>query len=65
MKVVVEEVRKFICVMKTKFLFSDNFPFQSQQAALVVFQTVRHLVLSGAMSEEALITRYFGTIESC
>ena len=64
MKVVVEELRKFICVMKTKFLFLENFPFQSQQAALIVFQSGIHLLLSGTISEVALITRYFGTIET-
>ena len=46
--------------------FLENFPFQSQQAALImVFQSGIHLLLSGTISEEALITRYFGTIETC
>ena len=37
MKVIVEKVRKFISVMKTKFLCLMNFPFYKQQAALRVF----------------------------
>ena len=37
MKVVVENFLKFICVMKTKFLWLTNFPFYNQQAALRVF----------------------------
>ena len=37
MKVVVEKFLKFICVMKTKFLWLTNFPFYNQQAALRVF----------------------------
>ena len=45
--------------------FLENFPFQSQQATLImVFQSGIHLLLSGAISEVALITRYFGTIET-
>ena len=44
--------------------FLENFPFQGQQAALIVFQSRIHLLLSGTISEEALITRYFGTIET-
>ena len=34
MKVEVEKARKFICLMKTKFLCLENFPFQKQQTAL-------------------------------
>ena len=63
MKVVVEIVSKFICVMKTKFLSLENFPFHIQQADLKVFIRI-HLLLSGTISAEVLIKRYFGTIET-
>ena len=61
MKVVVEEVRKFI--WKRNPFILKNFPFQSQQATLMVFQSGINLLLSATISEEALITRYFGTTE--
>ena len=65
MKVVVEKARKFICLTKTKFLCLENFPFHNQQVARSVFQSGIHLLLSGTISEEALITQYFDTIETC
>ena len=58
-KVVVEKVRKFICVMKTRIsLFTTNKPLPECLSGI-------HLLLFGKISEEALITRYFGTIETC
>ena len=34
MKVVVEKVHKFICVIAKKIICLENFPFHNQQAAL-------------------------------
>ena len=59
MKVVVENVRKFICVIIRKILCLENFPFPFQ------FQSGTRLLLSSTISEEASVTRYFGTIETC
>ena len=65
MKVVVEKVRRFICVVKTKFPCFENFPFHDQKAALSVYPEHICRLLSGTISEEALITRYFGSMETC
>ena len=66
MKVVVEEVRKYICVMKTKIPLFRRFPFSgTTNKPLSECLYGIHLLLSGTISEEALITRYFGTIETC
>ena len=66
MKVVVEEVRKYICVMKTKIPLFRRFPFSgTTNKPLSECLYGINLLLSGTISEEALITRYFGTIETC
>ena len=63
MKVVIENVPKFVRVMKTKFLCLDNFHFPAQPTSH--FHSIQlsgiHLSLSGAISEEALIALQFGT----
>ena len=64
MKVVIENVRKFVCVMKTKFLCLGNFHFPAQPCNKLFSQYLCgiHLLVTGTILEEALITRYFGTV---
>ena len=60
-KVVVEKVRKFICVTP----LVREFPISSTvNKPLSECLSGIHLLLLGAISEEALITPYFGTIET-
>ena len=66
MKVVVEKVRRFICVVKTKFPCFENFPFHNQQAALRVFIRNEFVAVGYNIRRSLiLITRYFGTNETC
>ena len=66
MKVVVEKVRKYIFVMKNKIPLFREFPFSgTTNKPLSECLSGIQLLLSGTISEEALITRYFRTIETC
>ena len=60
-KVVIENVRKFICVMQTKFLCLGNFHFRHNQVSHSTYPEYI-LLLSGTISEEALIVPYFGIV---
>ena len=63
MKVVVEKVRIFICVMKNEISLFREFPFSgSTNEPLSECLSGTHLLLSGTISEEALVTRYFRTV---
>ena len=62
MKVVVEKGIKFICLMKTKFVCLEDFPFHKQQAAFRSV-SVRNTFVA-VEYEEASITRHFGIIEA-
>ena len=56
-----ENVRKFICVTKTKFLCLGNFHFPAQPTSR--FHSIYpEYICCSRISEEALITRYFGTL---
>ena len=59
MKVVIGNVSKFIFVMKTKFLCLGNFHFPAQPTQ---YLSGIHLLLSGTVSEEAIIAPYFGIV---
>ena len=58
MKVAVEKVRIFICVMKNEIPLFREFPFlgtTNEPLPECLYGT--HLLLSGTISEEALVTR--------
>ena len=62
MKLVIENVCKFICVMETKLLCLGNFHFPAQPTSR--FHSIMiypEYICCSRISEEALITRYFGT----
>ena len=60
-KVVIENVRKFICVMQTKFVCLGNFHFLHNQVSHSIYPEYI-LLLSGTISEEALIVPHFGIV---
>ena len=56
MKVVIENVRKFICVLKTKFLCLGNFNFPAQPMSR--FHSIYpEYICCSRISEEGLIAR--------
>ena len=61
MKVVIENVCKFICVMKTKFLCLGNFHFLAKPTSS--FHSIcREYICCSRISEEGLIAPYFCTV---
>ena len=54
----------YLCNENEIPLFRE-FPFLTTNTPLSECLSGIHLLLSGTISEEALITRYFGTIETC
>ena len=66
MKVVLEKVLIFICVIKNEIPLFREFSFSgTSNEPLSECLCGIHFLLSGPISEEALITRYRGTIETC
>ena len=67
MKVVVEKVRKFICVIIGKILCLENFPFpfHNQQAALRSVSVRNTFVAVEYNIRRISVTRYLGPIETC
>ena len=62
MKVVVEKVRIFICVMKNEIPFFAEFPYSgTTNKPFSQYLSGIHLLLSVTMSQEALFAPYFGT----
>ena len=64
MKVVMQKVRKFIC-WRNENEFSERISLFTTTKPLSECLSAIHLLRLGTISEEALNTRYFGTIETC
>ena len=63
MKVVVEKVRIFICLMKNEIPLFTEFPFSgASNEPLSECLRGTHLLLSGTLSEEAFVTPYFSAV---
>ena len=64
MKVVMQKVRKFIC-WRNENEFSERISLFATTKPLSECLSAIHLLRLDTISEEALNTRYFGTIETC
>ena len=59
-----QKVRKFIC-WRNENEFSERISLFTTTKPLSECLSAIHLLRLGTISEEALNTRYFGTIENC